>query len=112
LISRKIDEFVDKEATLFTDEYSIYSNIIKHEKINGHFTVNHSQKEYVNGNIYVNTCENRHSLLRPFLRIFRGVSKKYLAGYVMIKEYIINYKEDAADKMLQTILKDRTIISA
>ena len=96
----------------FTDEYSIYSNIIEHEKINGHFTVNHSQKEYVNGNSYVNTCENRHSLLRPFLRIFRGVSKKYLAGYVMIKQYIINYKEDAADKMLQTILKDRTIISA
>ena len=112
LISRKIDEFVDKEAILFTDEYSIYSNIIEHEKINDHLTVNHSQKEYANGNIHVNNCENRHSLLRPFLRIFRGVSKKYLAGYVMIKQYIINYKEDAADKILQIILKDRTIIGA
>ena len=66
LISRKIDEFVDKEAILFTDEYSIYSNIIEHEKINDHLTVNHSQKEYANGNIHVNNCENRHSLLRPF----------------------------------------------
>ena len=45
-------------------------------------------------------------LLCPFLKIFRGVSKKYLAGYyIMIKQYIINYKEDAADKILQTILK-------
>jgi hypothetical protein len=90
----------------------IYSNINEHEKIKSHFTVIHSQKEYANGNIHVNTCENRHSLLRPFLRIFRGVSKKYLEGYVMIKEYIINYKEDAADKILQTILKNRTIMNA
>jgi hypothetical protein len=27
----------------------------------------------------------------------------------MIKEYITNYKEDAADKILQTVLKNRTI---
>ena len=25
LISKKIDKFIDKEATLYTDEYSIYS---------------------------------------------------------------------------------------
>jgi transposase-like protein len=112
LISKKVNEFVNKEAVLFTDEYSIYSKINKHEKIKEHFTVNHSQKEYANGKVHVNTCENRHSLLRPFLRIFRGVSKKYLAGYIMIKQYIINYKKDAADKILQTILKNRTITSA
>ena len=105
MVWEKIDKFVDKEAVLYTDEYSIYSKISSHKKINKHLTVNHSQKEYANGKIHVNTCENRHSLLRPFLRIFRGVSKKYLKGYVMICQYFINYKEDAPDKMLQTILK-------
>jgi transcription termination factor NusB len=57
----------------------------------------------------VNTCENRHSLLKPFLRMFRGVSKKYLQGYAMIYQYLTNYKEDALDKILQTVLKKCTI---
>jgi transposase-like protein len=55
--------------------------------------------------VHVNNCENRHSLLRPFLRMFRGVSKHFLRGYLMIYQYIFNYKEDAPDKILQTILK-------
>jgi transposase-like protein len=105
LITEKVEKFVDKEAILYTDEYTIYSNITEHKKIKTHLTVNHSQKEYAIGKIHVNTCENRHSLLRPFLRMFRGVSKKYLKGYVMISQYFINYKEDAPDKILQTILK-------
>ncbi|MDR2829755.1 MAG: transposase, partial [Methanobrevibacter sp.] len=58
--------------------------INEHEKIENHLTVNHSRKEYANGKVHVNTCENRHSLLKPFLKIFRGVFKKYLNGYVMI----------------------------
>ena len=36
LISDLIDKFVDKEATLYTDEYTIYHNIIKHTKILNH----------------------------------------------------------------------------
>ncbi|MDR0771631.1 MAG: transposase [Candidatus Peribacteria bacterium] len=105
LIVEKIEKFVDREAILYTDEYSIYSRINEHDKIKNHLTVNHSQKEYARGKIHVNTCENRHSLLRPFLRMFRGISKKFLKGYVMICQYFINYKEDAPDKILQTILK-------
>jgi transposase-like protein len=112
LIWRKIEKFVDKEAILFTDEYSIYSKIIEHKKIKNHLTVNHSKKEYAIGKIHVNTCENRHSLLRPFLRMYRGVSKKFLKGYVMIYQYFMNYKEDAADEILKTILKPCTISGA
>jgi len=44
--------------------------------------------------------------------MFRGVSKKYLRGYVMIYQYFFNYKEDAPDKILQTILKQCTISSS
>ncbi|MDR1819449.1 MAG: IS1595 family transposase [Methanobrevibacter sp.] len=106
LISKSMDNYINNEATIYTDEYSIYTGINKHQKINGHYTVNHSEKEYVNGNVHVNNCENRHSLLRPFLRIFRGVSKRFLAGYIMVFQYLFNYKEDAPDKILQTIFKN------
>ena len=112
LISKKIEKFIDEKAILYSDEYSIYSGINEHDKIKNHLTINHSKKEYARGKIHVNTCENRHSLLRPFLRMFRGVSKKFLKGYVMIYQYFTNYKEDAPDKILQTILKPRTISSA
>jgi transposase-like protein len=112
LIWEKVETFVDETATLFTDEYSIYSKISDHKKIKNHLTVNHSKKEYANGKAHVNTCENRHSLLRPFLRMFRGVSKKYLGGYVMICQYFVNYKEDAPDKILQTIMKQCTALGA
>ena len=101
-----------KKQFFITDEYTIYLDIAKHEKISKHLTVNHSKKQYANGKIHVNNCENRHSLIRPFLRMFRGVSKKYLEGYVMLYQYIFNYKEDAADKILKTILKKCNVKSA
>ena len=37
---------------------------------------------YAVGDTHVNNAENRHSLLRPALNIFRGVSKRYLELYV------------------------------
>ena len=108
MVSEKITNFVKSGAILFTDEFSIYSNIIEHPKIIEHHTVNHSQKEYARGKIHVNNCENRHSLLRPFLRMYRGISKHNLGGYLTLFQYLFNYKEDAYDKILQTILKYET----
>ena len=105
IVSEKISNFVGEKAILFTDEYSIYSNVIDHPKIVEHHTVNHSKKEYARGKIHVNNCENRHSLLRPFLRMYRGISKHNLKGYLALFQYLFNYKEDAYDKILQIILK-------
>jgi len=109
LINDLVDKFVDKKATLYTDEYSIYHKIVEHEKISNHYTINHSKKQYAIGKKHVNNCENRHSLIRPWLRMFRGVSKRFLFGYVKLYQYILNYKDDAADKILETLLKDCNI---
>ena len=92
-------------AIIYTDEYVIYSNLINHEKVINHYTVNHGEKEYANGEIHVNNDENRHSLLRRFLRIFRGVSKENLQGYALLEQYRINYKIDSYDTILQTIVE-------
>ena len=77
LISKKIEKFIDNEAILYTDEYSIYSEINEHDKIKNHVTVSHSKKEYIMGKIIVNTCKNKYSLLKLFLKIFGVVSKKF-----------------------------------
>jgi hypothetical protein len=69
-----------------------------------HKIVNHSQKEYANGNIHNNNCENRNSLLRPFLEIFRGVSKKNLSKYVKIKELFLNLESDFYEDVFKMVL--------
>jgi len=36
---------------------------------------------------HVNNAENRHSLLRPFLNMFKGVSKKNLNTYIKFLQF-------------------------
>ena len=49
LIKKLVDKFVDNEAVLYTDKYTIYHNIVEHEKISKHHTINHSKKQYAIG---------------------------------------------------------------
>lgn len=41
-------------------------------------------------NVNVNRCENRHSFLRSFLSKFKGVSMKFLQGYLSFLALLIN----------------------
>lgn len=82
----------DKEATLYTDEWRSYERVARL-----HHTVNHGSKEWARDDdgdsireVHVNTIEGLWTTLRNFLRPFRGVHKKYLAGYVAICEFTIN----------------------
>lgn len=60
-------------------------------------------KEYANGEIHVNNCENRHSLLRQYLRIFRGISKKYLNKYVKFFQFTFINGVNWIDKAINII---------
>ncbi|MFQ6100150.1 MAG: transposase [Anaerolineae bacterium] len=53
-------------------------------------SVNHSAGEYARGSVHCNTAEAIWSLLRPYLRTFRGVSKVYLPLYVAVFEFQYN----------------------
>ncbi len=44
--------------------------------------VNHTKKEYARGDVHENRAECLFSLLKPYLRVFRGISKTNLPGYV------------------------------
>jgi transposase-like protein len=48
--------------------------------------------------------KNRQSIIRPYLNIFRGISKKYLEKYLIIIQYKINYKKEWKEKILKIII--------
>ena len=39
----------------------------------------HSKREYACDNIHINTCESEFSVLRIFMKIYRGVAKYNIA---------------------------------
>lgn len=87
---------------LNTDESSAYNHI--RETGRGHVTVCHSRHEYARDDdgfceVHCNTMEGIWTGLRNFLRLFRGVHKKYLAAYTAMFEWAHNLKRVTADFM-------------
>jgi transposase len=82
------------EATVYTDEWRAYERVERK-----HQSVKHGIKEWARDDdgdgireVHVNTIEGLWTTLRNFLRVFRGVHKKYLGGYVAMCEFAINLK--------------------
>ena len=82
LIHRKIETHCNRPIKAFKDDYTIYSGLEEHPQVIEHHIINYSAKEHADGDNHVNYCENRHSLIRHYLNIFRGISKKKLNTYV------------------------------
>ena len=108
LIREKIDKHCNEPIRLFTDNYTIYFGLEGHSKVKEHHIIKHSEKEYADGENHVNNCENRHSLLRQYLRIFRGVSKKKLNTYVKFFQFTFNKGVNWFGNAIQLILNNCT----
>ncbi len=66
-------------ANLMSDEWTAYNGLNKHFN---HKIVNHSNREFVNGNCYTNTIEGFWSLFkRGILGIYHSTSRKHLQKY-------------------------------
>jgi transposase-like protein len=81
-------------ATLYTDDWKGYTRL---DRI--HATVAHSHHEWARDDdgdgireVHINTIEGLWTDVRNFLRPFKGVHKKYLAGYLAICELCRNEK--------------------
>lgn len=105
LTRHKIRKHCQGKVTIYTDEYSIYRGLKNMLKVKTHKTVTHSNYIYAVDDAHVNNAENRHSLLRPALNIFRGISKKYLELYVKYIQFKLNNGLKWFPKALKTILK-------
>jgi transposase len=92
---------VQAGSHLYTDSASSYRAL----KGYVHAYVNHTQKEYARGDVHENRAECLFSLLKPYLRVFRGVSKANLPGYVGFFQFLRNVRRQNAFKQAEMILQ-------
>ena len=92
-----VTEGTAQEATLFTDENRSYLWLKRGDEPREHKAIDHSEAwaEDRDGDghreVHVNTIEGIWTSLRNRLRLFRGVHKEYLSGYVAMFELAYNH---------------------
>lgn len=104
-----ISKTIAAGATVFTDEYSIYSRLGTAGFT--HKTVCHGRREFARDEdgdgfheVHVNTIEGVWSLLRSWLRPHRGISQKYLPLYLGFFEFVHNVGR-RGKALLESLLK-------
>jgi transposase-like protein len=91
---------VQAGSQLYTDSASSYRALQGYV----HEFVNHTQKEYARGEVHENRAECLFSLLKPYLRVFRGISKTNLPGYVRFFQFLRNFRQRNAFEQAELIL--------
>jgi len=72
-VTRIASRHIEKGSRIYTDSFLSYS--ILQNMGYRHDYVNHSVREYARGDVHINNCENRASILRQRLSVHRGVSR-------------------------------------
>src|SRR5215510_1374585 len=109
-VQKAADLAVQTGSRLYTDSASSYQAL----KGYVHDFVNHTQKEYARGEVHENRAECLFSLLKPYLHVFRGLSKTNLPGYVGFFQFLRNFRQQNAFEQAELILQaalDPTIAS-
>ncbi len=103
----QIQQNVDKNASVMTDNYAGYTQLSKYGY--NHFSINHSASEYVRGQIHTNTIEGVWSQLkRGITGVYRHVSKEYLQSYVNEYSWRYNnriYAGGMFERLLQQVVE-------
>ena len=97
-------------SRLYTDSASSYRALQGYV----HEFVNHTKKEYARGDVHENRAECLFSLLKPYLWVFRGISKCNLPGYLGFFQFLRNFHQLTAFEQAELILHaalDPTIAS-
>src|SRR5207249_12175191 len=99
-VQKAADLAVHAGSRLYTDSASSYRAV----KGYLHEYVNHTKKEYARGEVHENRAECLFSLLKPYLRVFRGLSKTNLPGYVGFFQFLRNFHQLTAFEQAEMIL--------
>jgi hypothetical protein len=100
-VQKAANRAIQAGSRLYTDSASSYRAV----KGSMHAYVNHTQKEYVRGDVHENRAECLFSLLKPYLRVFRGISKLNLPGYVGFFQFLRNFRQLNAFEQAELILQ-------
>jgi transposase-like protein len=100
-IQKAADLAAQRGSRLYTDSASSYRAL----KGYVHEFVNHTKKEYARGEVHENRAECLFSLLKPYLRVFRGMSKGNLPGYLGFFQYLRNVRQRNAFEQAELILQ-------
>jgi transposase-like protein len=99
-VQKAADLAMQAGSRLYTDSASSYRLITGYE----HDSVNHTKKEYARGDVHENRAECLFSLLKSYLRVFRGVSKTTLPGYLGFFQFLRNFHQLTAFEQAERIL--------
>jgi transposase-like protein len=100
-VQKAADLAVQAGSRLYTDSASSYRAV----KGYVHGFVNHTQKAYARGDVHENRAECSFSLLKPYLRVFRGINKMNLPGYVGFFQFLRNFRQRNAFEQAEFILQ-------
>jgi transposase-like protein len=99
-VQKAADIAVQAGSRLYTDSASSYRALTGYL----HEYVDHTQKEYARGAVHENRAECLLSLLKPYLRVFRGLSKTNLPGYLGFFQFLRNFRQQNAFEQAELIL--------
>jgi transposase-like protein len=99
-VQKAADLAMPAGSKLYTDSASSYRLITGYE----HDSVNHTKKEDARGEVHENRAACLLSLLKPDLRVFRGISKTNLPGYVGFLQFLRNFHQLTAFEQAELIL--------
>jgi len=99
-VQKAADLAMQVGSMLYTDSASSYRLITGY----AHDAVHHTKKEYARGDVHENRAECLFSLLKPYLRVFRGLSKTNLPGYVGFFQFLRNFHQLTAFEQAEMIL--------
>jgi ISXO2-like transposase domain len=99
-VQQAADLAVHTGRRLSTDSASSYRAL----KGEVHDDVNQTKKEYARGEVHENRAACLCSLRKPSVRVFRGLSKTNLPGYVRVLQCLRNFRYQHAFEQSELIL--------
>ncbi|MEO8768766.1 MAG: IS1595 family transposase, partial [Ferruginibacter sp.] len=104
-----IDMHVTDNSVIVTDSSSIYLTLKDNAKYGGHITVNHTEREYVNGDYTTNPVESFFACLkRSIYGIYHQVSVKHLQRYCEETMYRYNSRRLNVPERFDKCFNDMT----
>jgi hypothetical protein len=103
------DTICGKRVTIYSDGHKAYNIFDKYpEKYYKHEFVNHSNEEYVRGDVYTNNIEGFWRIAKKSTKIsFRVNNVNYLKGY--IDEHCFRFNNRGNSNLFDTLLKQTVI---